>query len=455
LRKQLIGPASERKTLRGISPLERYPTGVLFPIVGGEDGLDPASISEDEGDAPFGTGDDRESRDTVEPAVKRCRYTPPSSVGYSFFARGKLVRFQVVCTAARYTRTERNDDGQFVRTEFERNELGGDAEAQTFEAQTSHRHDRFSERRSVFGELAGVDVLWRPFLDGWIVTVSLFNQQELDIGDGNVGLFSRERTELSLFEVKLHCFLDEGEIGTYPRVDKSLLTEEEQELELQYANRHIYAVGHGAAVDWAVEQDRVGEIWSDFMPTIEVPQVTADTGGEGSPVLGLVHLAAGNDEQGMTDDVLDELDTFVANYAAWVSTQKQTTAELEPDELPAAERICTRMGSALDRMQRGVSLLRTDHRVAISFRLANQAMLNQMRQSDLVIDKPRDEGDYRWRPFQLAFLLTVVESAVNEGDEFRDTVDLIWFPTGGGKTEANIGTHVLNKMTALGRPESR
>ena len=42
-------------------------------------------------------------------------------------------------------------------------------------------------------------------------------------------------------------------------------------------------------------------------------------------------------------------------------------------------------------------------------------------------------------PFQLAFLLTVMVSAVREDDDFRDVLDLIWFPTGGGKTEAYLG----------------
>ena len=50
LRKQLIGPASGHETLRGISPLERYPTGVLFPIIRGEEGIDPASDSDEEDD---------------------------------------------------------------------------------------------------------------------------------------------------------------------------------------------------------------------------------------------------------------------------------------------------------------------------------------------------------------------------------------------------------------------
>jgi hypothetical protein len=439
LRKQLIGPAFESETLHGISPLERYPTGVLFPVVQGEDGIDPASISEDESDNEHvGPGDEGEGASTAEPVVRRFRYTPPSSVGYSFFARGDVVRFEVKCTAASYAHAER-EGGQFVSTQYERSELGGDAEAQTFEARKSQKYKRFNQRRAVLGERAGIDVLWRPFSGGWIVTVSFFNKQELDIKNGNIGLFSRERAEQSLFEVDLHCFLEEGEIGTYPRVDKSLLTEEEQELELQYGDRHIYAVGHGAAVDWAVEQDLVKEIWSDFLPAIEVPQVTADAGGEGNPVLGLAHLAEGKDEEGISDDVLDELDLFVADYSTWVSNQNKITAGLERDEQSASERICQGMDTALGRMKRGVSLLRTDSRAALSFRMANQAMQNQMRQSDIILGKNREEGDYAWRPFQLAFLLTVVESAINENDDFRDTVDLIWFPTGGGKTEAYLG----------------
>jgi len=73
-----------------------------------------------------------------------------------------------------------------------------------------------------------------------------------------------------------------------------------------------------------------------------------------------------------------------------------------------------------------------------AFRLANQAMRDQMRQGDLVRGD-QDDRPHRWRSFQLAFLLTVMESAIREDDEFRDVLDLIWFPTGGGKTEAYLG----------------
>jgi len=432
IRKQLIGPASSDGQLRGISPLDRYPTGRLFPIVRSEEGIDPASTDEDDDDESVAPGDDKNVDVAVQSTAKRRRYIPPSSVGFSFFARGELVSFQVRCAAVRYKSAgDRDERGQFRGLVYERVVVGGDQEANTF---TSTR--RVDVLHVPEGDcLAGIDVLWRPFLDGWIITVSLFNKQELT-EEGNSKTFAQARVEKSLFEVDLRCFLENGEVGTYPRVDNSLLNKEEQELELQYKHRHIYAVGHGAAVNWRVEQDCIKEIYSEFVPAVEVPQVTADVGSDSPQVLGLAYLATDYNE---ADDRFDELDQFVAGYETWVAGQTTQTEEFEPGERDAGGRITKRMRVTVSRMQCGTKLLRNDSSAAQAFRLANEAMLDQMRQFDLVRGKGRDVKDYKWRPFQLAFLLTVIESAVKEDDEFRDTLDLIWFPTGGGKTEAYLG----------------
>lgn len=433
LKKQLIGPASSEDVLQG-SPLDRYPTGILFPIIRDQEGIDPASVGDDDDEANS-PGDDTKVENDAEPAKKRRRYMPPSSVGFSFFARGQEVRFQVLCSAACYKMTgERNDRGLIFNNEFKRSSIGGDIDAKIFTQPDIQLSTQSNQRVDVLGGVASIDVLWRPFLDGWIVTVSLFNKGEL-YTDRNSTPLRNQRIEKSLLEVNLRCFLEAGEIGSYPRVDKCLLSEEDQELELQYKQRNIYAIGHGAAVNWRVEQDHVKEIWTDFMPAVEVPQVTADVASDDNYVLGLAHLAASEN----TTEIFKELDQFVENYSAWVQAQKTKSNECEPDERAAAMRISARMEIALERMRRGVTLLRSNPNAAESFKLANKAMLDQMRQADHVRGTHRDHKEYRWRPFQLAFLLAVMESAIQEDDDYRDIVDLIWFPTGGGKTEAYLG----------------
>lgn len=74
--------------------------------------------------------------------------------------------------------------------------------------------------------------------------------------------FVFERSSKTLFEASIRCVIDVGEIGVYPRVDRSLLDPEEQEVELQYAHRHIYAIGHGCVADWDVKDGKVVELRS-------------------------------------------------------------------------------------------------------------------------------------------------------------------------------------------------
>jgi hypothetical protein len=44
-----------------------------------------------------------------------------------------------------------------------------------------------------------------------------------------------------------------------------------------------------------------------------------------------------------------------------------------------------------------------------------------------------------WRPFQLGFLLQCLSGLADPASPDREICDLLWFPTGGGKTEAYLG----------------
>lgn len=52
-----------------------------------------------------------------------------------------------------------------------------------------------------------------------------------------------------------------------------LLDEEEQSLELQYRNKHVYGTGLGTAVNWKIDENGKGFIWNDFFPEFEVPSM--------------------------------------------------------------------------------------------------------------------------------------------------------------------------------------
>ena len=432
LRRQLIGPAGEGSL--GTSPLERYPTGVLHPIEPDASGIDPAATGDDEAESNLldefddhetATHSDGESdaQALARPARRR-RYVPPSSVGFSCCVRGD-VRLSITATAAAYGATgERGEGGRFRTREYTRSELPESTVTWSGTAVGGETGETIWEGR------AGIDIRARPHRDGCILTVTLCNRRELDSGTP-AGERTRERVSKSLFEARLECIVESGELLDYPRVDPSLLTEEEQELELQYQERRIFAVGHGAAADWDVGPRRAARIWSEFMPDAEVPMMTVNIGGDDA-VLCLSRLAEA--------PMLDELDRFVGGYAGWVAEQERIASRFSnAAEQAAANRISRRMNVALDRMRACVQTLRTDRTVAESFRLANQAMLDQMYQAHRIAGKDTEPDDYRWRPFQLAFLLTVMVSTIREDDDFRDVLDLIWFPTGGGKTEAYLG----------------
>lgn len=431
VRQQLIGPPecpTDGPDLVNVLPTERFPCGALYPTSQWGEGIDPASDNIDEGKSANEIADDNLAESTAGR-----RYNPPSSIGFSFFINGENVRFQILSRAVRYESKDR-ELGRF-NNEWTRTELvsgqGNDEEFTNVICPGKDQRESFSS----FSDRARIDVQWRQFADGWLVTISLSNVQELeDSTKGRDYVF--ERAEKTLFEVSLRCVIDAGDVGIYPRVDRSLLDQEEQEIELQYANRHIYAIGHGCAANWNFDDGKIAELCSETMPAVEVPQMTADTASVGEPVLSLARLA---DMDERDSSLIPGLDNFISGYASWVAKQQKSISDLPTCDREAACRMVERMNLAVSRMRNSLLLLGKNDKVRLAFALANRAMLDQMRQYDHIKAKHRSNDAYRWRPFQLAFLLTTLESTVDEDDEYRDTVDLIWFPTGGGKTEAYLG----------------
>lgn len=133
--------------------------------------------------------------------------------------------------------------------------------------------------------------------------------------------------------------------------------------------------------------------------------------------------------------VTDALEGFVACYERWIEEElRPRLVQFAEDMAVAARANLDRCINAHQRMRDGVEVLRTDSSAWTAFALANAAMDRQAQ----FPAKAELRGSLVWRPFQLAFMLLVLPGLVDPSRGDRTCMDLLWFPTGGGKTEAYL-----------------
>src|SRR5262249_6320933 len=123
---------------------------------------------------------------------------------------------------------------------------------------------------------------------------------------------------------------------------------------------------------------------------------------------------------------------LVVEYRAWIEEQRSTVAILKGTRRETSEELLRLAVVAADRIERGIAVLREDEDALDAFRVANRAVARALRKR-LGIENPR------WHAFQMAFFLLNLPGLADPCDPNRATVDLLFFPTGGGKTEAYLG----------------
>ena len=271
--------------------------------------------------------------------------------------------------------------------------------------------------------------------------------------------------ELSLFQSQLSARVvspvGSAHILPYPRHPSEDLDEEERSLDLLYRNMETYAVGHGCAADWtATDADsRAVEVRAESLPAFPMPSITPDVKrDDGSvvevPMKALAGLVPGNDGHEAMAEV-------VALYERWIGQEAQEAFKLDPSLQATARRHLDQCRACATRMRDGLAYLREDKLASRAFQLANHALLLQQisaaggtRAAEFRADgktlsfadpyvspdrSPLPPGRGMWRAFQIAFLLMAVRSSADASDPDRSRIELIWFPTGGGKTEAYLG----------------
>ncbi|MFI0370828.1 DISARM system helicase DrmA [Actinomadura sp. 1N219] len=459
VRRDLLGPwdgPEEEFRPKARGPRERYLVGMLGPR------HSPASAIESAGELPdteAGVGGDATEGglpEVVSPQTLGKIWA--SSMGLSFCVPGEVDAVVVKATWGRYDLREHEDEeGKKLRV-WAREPVAQEEEVR-LDAEESYKVSLSKEHDEASGVLLHVNV--RPRNGRHVVEIALVNQQPEPNGNKDTAwLFQPELTVTALDGAKA-VFLPVDD----PVDDLAAAGDDAEELHLRllYRNERRYAAGRNVAVHAEVAPGlRVAHrLTTTWLPVHDVPATIAPT-GPGTPLehvkLSMDALATAAPAQ-----LREGLQPLVDGYNAWLD-ERETEIPGLPDPLKgAAAKAVHDARKAANRIAAGVRLLSDErspgHAEALrAFRFANEAMALQRRHT--AITPKREEGlSYEdalksveeqgakaasWRPFQLAFVLLNLPSLTDPAHPERAAdhtalVDLLFFPTGGGKTEAYLG----------------
>ena len=447
----LLGPSDPHEQLPGMrSPVrEWYLVGMLAPLgtivdPGRNDGDDLQDG--DEGGAPG--PDDRPAKVVLF----------PSSAGFTAAVHGSCAELTVSAAWGRYEKIDNPDPtatGAHRRL-WQRHPAGGSLTVPLVEGDLGR----------LVPDSAQPDVVvrgrCRRTTQCWLVTLFLVNEQLP--AASNVD-------QRWLFQIELRAEGADGSpvfVGrqTALPTDAGSTDAELRHLDLLYRETVEFAVGHGVAVHAEVAESdryRATSVRTAVLPRSEVVKVEAPRPDD--PALD----AAERDLLAQVTfdmEALSKLDgpgaagtlrPLADAYDLWLTRQDERVADFTGEDATVASHAVERARSIATRLRLGIELLATDPIAAEAFAFANHTMWQQRLHTIVGIERRKDrelnlpdaealvasKPNWRWRPFQLAFVLVNLPALIDPTHPERQldtgTADLLFFPTGGGKTEAYLG----------------
>ena len=459
LHREILGPADGDEEVIEVAPDVRYLLGRIAPVRLTDAPGDPddphvtAELSEDPGEGrgvPAVGQDDQApdgGEDNVEDEPQKRGLMIPASMGLRFQVPLDLDAFTVTASWGVYNpaKSERTTPTgrkipAYQRTHVERSTVVRPAEL---------TEDRTTAIPLLDEVALRIDCHRDDESGRLLVELALCNDRETP---------RRIPVHAWMFQTSLRVHAD-GRDAFLPVAD--LLTDtrfepddELRRLNLQYRDRLEFAIGRTCSADWTVAEGarRASEVRTTWLPVVDTPQTAArEIPGA---LLDMRRLAGA-----AVEEISAGLAPIATAYADWLQGQAEAALSL-PDHLRTdAQEAVQEAGRVRDQLAGGLEFLLGDEEALRCFRFMNQVMADQRIQTqiaDLRAGSPklsRSEARrqvlargpiaHSWRTFQLAFILMQIESlmtpelARRSGDLAR--VELLFFPTGGGKTEAYLG----------------
>ena len=373
--------------------------------------------------------------------------TGACSLGLSFVLEGDSPRFKICLTWARYLKHE--DAGPRSRL-FQRHPNFYVTEWLDPDTKTRPLELRDTDRNKVTAQGAVLHILSERIENSnrRVVKIFLENRTEHDV--------SKIQTEKErIFQPQIRVCVRDSRLAD---LDTGFLSDPDHDYgedDLLYRNSRTKARGFLCAAVWKEvdpESDMDGTIgrmsWPDSasVPKDVVAEfLHPDARTEYLPLYAILQPSqSGPDfdasELAQTwepDDIDGRLKPITANYSAWIKEQRQKLDEMmdgediDPQLKIVGETNLQQCTKACKRIESGIEFLKTDERARIAFCFMNVVM-NDKRMNE-------ENSNLRWREFQMAFMLQCLRGISGTSEDEREIADILWFPTGGGKTEAYLG----------------
>jgi len=438
LKTDLMGP-QEPEEILDENPMFAYLVGMLYPqSATAVEGVDIGE-QEVEADIAYEDGEDYTAgeEDDNEP-ISATRFKQQSSIGISFYLANTVETINLDLTWGDYIKStdkKANKEGKEVSVAIYKR-----LPMQSTVVVNFSEFDRFKEYALEEDSNVKVHVARIGLKGGYsLVTAYVINKRPT----------AENSVESIMFQVKLNAYApDHANVFLAEHICRKVLAEDE----FYFEQRPILGRGRGCAATWEKPIDGASNrISSDFIPQYEFPGVSAVLKGFDSAFLSMRFLGM----KAKKEEIIGRLNTLANAYADWVEDQLRKDKKMQDPAF--AEKIgnsvISKCETALSRIREGINLLNEDKTSFEAFCFMNRAMILQRNIMNYsrkhgagieckfadFVDPRKPENEFGWRPFQIAFILMNLSAMVNPHHNDRDVVDLLYFPTGGGKTEAYLG----------------
>lgn len=447
IKMDLLGPVNNDEILSEL-PVNYYIVGKLYPqeIMDVTDDIETSAFQYTISELTKSAYDSNKQKIhsdvySSNEEIALCNTSMPSAMGISFTLSKETEKFEIEINCAEYKKIA-NKENESEDKNNNGNEL--------WKRISYHHKDVYPVKSRIISDIPDLPhnievniTLHKTYSDGTkTVTVSLLNKNLISQKNTPKKDLILNRSEKTIFqpEIKISAINE----NTFCEARKNFYiekSEENLEADLLYRDSISYAQGHGCAVSWKSENNSIKYIKTEFLPEYKL-FLMKPSSKYNNDILSMKFIADNNTHK---EKIVSGINELCEQYEEWIQKQEielpkyiNSNDIYSKDLMEIAKKNIEKCRNSCKRIKQAGELINNDKTVEQAFKLANKAMFEQYK-SQCRCKKIEPDNDRKWYPFQLAFFLQELVSIADPTSQDRSLVDLLWFPTGGGKTEAYLG----------------